>query len=132
MLEIRQGIADALRAIPGLNAQPYVLGNLSAPCAHVLRGPIAYDQSMQSGVHLATFMIRLYVPATTDIGSQVKLDEYVGPDGERSIMAAIEEDPTLGGIVMALHVTDVSAEADFAPERGGVFLSSEFTVNVWF
>lgn len=130
-LEIRQGIADALRAIPGLNAQPYVLGNLTPPTATVMRGPVEYDEAMDGGVHLWTFVVRCYVASVTDIGAQTKLDEYLSPEGTYSVKTAIEADTSLGGVVSDLHVTGASGEQELVREQGGPLLFSEWTVQVW-
>jgi len=130
-LEVRQALAAALRVIPGLNAQPYLLGNLMPPTAVVTRGPIAYDQAFQGGVHTWTFIVRAFVASVTDIGAQTLLDEFLSAEGERSVKAAIEADTSLGGIVSDLHVTGASGEQEFVREGGGPLLFSEWTVEVW-
>ena len=130
-LEIRTAIAEALRAIPGLNAQPYVLGNLTPPTATVMRGPVEYDQAMMGGVHDWTFIVRCYVASVTDIGAQTRLDDYLSAEGSSSVKAAIEADRTLGGVVSDLHVTGASGEQELVREQGGPLLFSEWTVEVW-
>lgn len=132
-LRIRQAMADQLRdQIAGLNAQPYLLSNLTPPCATVLRGPLTYDQAMQGGVHFWTFLVRAFVASVTDIGAQRLLDQYLAPEGEMSIKAAIEDDPTLGGVVQELHVTGATGEQELVRDQGGgPLLFSEWTVEVW-
>lgn len=130
--EIRQAIATALKsAIPGMQASPYLLSNITPPAAAVTRGPITYDQAMVGGVHTWTFIVRAFVSSVTDIGSQRLLDEYLSAEGDLSIKAAIEADITLGGIVSALHVTTATGEQEFVREGGGPLLFSEWTVEVW-
>lgn len=130
-LEIREGIATALRSIPGLQASPYVLGNATPPFAHVLRGTVLYDQAMDGGTHTWTMRVRAYVALVTDIGSQTLLDEFLSPEGTRSVKAAIEVDTTLGGVVDDLHVTSATGEQEFVRDQGGPLLGSEWTVEVW-
>lgn len=130
-VEIREGLSTALRSIPGMQASAYVLGNPSPPFAHVTRGPIAYDQAMDHGVHTWTMTVRAYVALASDIGAQMLLDQYLAVDGERSVKAAIEADPTLGGVVSDLHVKGATGETEFVREQGGPLLGSEFTVEVW-
>lgn len=130
--EVRQAIAAVLKLrIPGMQAAPYLLSNITPPAASVMRGAIAYDQAMVGGVHTWTFLVRAYVSSTTDIGSQRLLDEYLSAEGDLSIKAAIEEDVTLGGIVSALHVTGATGEQELVREGGGPLLFSEWTVQVW-
>lgn len=130
-LEIREGIATALKTIPGMQASPYVLGNITPPSAYVLRGPVAYDQAMEGGTHTWTFVVRAFVASVTDIGAAARLDEFLAPSGTRSIKAAIEDDPTLGGVVDDLHVTQATGEQEFVRDQGGPLLFSEWTVEVW-
>lgn len=130
--EVRQAICGALKdAIPGMQASPYLLSNITPPAASVMRGPIAYDQALGGGVHTWTFLVRAYVSSVTDIGSQRLLDEYLSAEGDLSIKAAIEEDTTLGGVVSDLHVTGASGEQELVRENGGALLFSEWTVEVW-
>lgn len=129
--DIREGIATALKAIPGLQASAYLLGNPTPPFAQVLRGPVTYDQAMSGGVHRWTMTVRAYVALVSDIGAQKLLDEFLAAEGSRSIKAAIEEDTTLDGAVSDLHVTGASGEQEYVREQGGPLLGSEWNVDVW-
>lgn len=130
-VEIREAISAALKEIPGMQASAYVLGNSTPPFAHVLRGELVYDQAMGHGTHTWTMRVRAYVALTTDIGAQKLLDEYLAVDGERSIKAAIEADPTLGGVISDLQVKSASGEQEVVRDQGGPLLGSEWTVEVW-
>lgn len=129
--EIRAGLADALRTIPGLNVQPYVLSMRTPPCAEIARGPVAYDQAMGGGVHTWTFTIRCFVASPTEIGAQRRLDELLSAEGDYSVFAALEADSTLGGVVSDLHVTGATGEQEFVGDQGGPLLFSEWTVEIW-
>lgn len=129
--QVREGIADAIRAaVPGIQASPYTLANPTPPAAHVMRGEIVYDQAMQGGLHDMTMRVQAFVALTTDIGAQMLLDQFLSPDGDNSIKAAIEADTSLGGIVQDLHVTSASGEQTYIRDQGGPVLGSEWTVRV--
>jgi hypothetical protein len=129
--QIRVGIANAIKAIDGIQASPYALSNPTPPTAHVLRGAILYDQAMDGGTHIWTMRVQAYVGLVSDLGAQMLLDKYLSADGNTSIKAAIEADRTLGGIVQDLHVTDATGEQQYDRASGGPVLGSEWTVQVW-
>lgn len=129
--QIREALADAIQAaIPGLQASAYVLANPTPPAAHVMRGEIEYDLAMQGGLHNLTMRVQAFVALTTDIGAQMLLDDYLSPDGDNSIKAAIEADTSLGGLIQDLHVTKASGQQTYVREQGGPVLGSEWTVKV--
>lgn len=130
-LQIREAIATAVKSVTGVQASAYVLGSPTPPFVHVLRGPVVYDRAMGHGTHTWTMRVRAYVASVTDVGAQKLLDEFLSVDGARSIKAAIEADPTLGGVVSDLQVTEASGEQEFIRDQGGPLLGSEFTVEVW-
>lgn len=129
--DIRNGIATALQAIPDLQATPYVLANPTPPSAHVMRGQVLYDQAMRGGTHTWTMRVQAFVALTTDIGAQTLLDQFLAPEGTYSVKAAIEADPSLGGVVSDLHVTTASGEQQYVRDQGGPVIGSEWTVQVW-
>ena len=128
--EIREGIADALRVIPGLQASAYSLSNPTPPTAQVMRGEIQYDQALQHGTHWWTMRVQAFVALVSDIGAQKILDRFLSPDGAFSIKAAIEADATLGGVVSDLQVTTAAGEQVYVRDQGGPVLGSEWTVRV--
>ncbi len=130
-LDIRNGIADNLRTIPGLQVSAYALANPTPPAAHVLRGSVLYDQAFHGGTHIWTMRVQAFVALVSDIGGQKLLDRYLSPDGALSVKAAIEADTTLGGAVADLHVTTATGEQVFLRDQGGSVLGSEWTVEVW-
>ena len=129
--QIREGIADNLKAIPGIQASAYVLTNPQPPCVHVMRGDVTYDRAMNGGEHSWVMRVRAFVAAVSDIGGQQLLDQFVAPTGDRSIKQAIEADRTLGGVVSDLRVTQATGEQEYVRDQGGPLLGSEFTVEVW-
>lgn len=131
MREIREGLADSLRTIDGLQVSPYVLSNPTLPAAVITRGPIDYDQAFQGGTHMLTLLVRVYVADLLDIAAATNLDAYLDVEGDASVFAAIEADTTLGGLIQDLHVTDAKGEQVYVRDTGGPMLGSEWTVNTW-
>ncbi len=129
--QIRQGLAAALTAIPGVQTSAYALANPTPPAAHVLRGDVQYDQAMNGGTHLWTMRVQAFVGLASDQGAQQLLDEFLSADGDNSVKQALEGDVTLGGIVQSLHVTNASGEQVYVRDQGGPVLGSEWTVQVW-
>lgn len=129
--EIRAGIAANLDAIEGLQANAYELTNATPPTAFVVPVEVAYDRAMQRGFDLWKLRVTVLVGATTDIGSQKRLDRMLDPSGSESVKAAIESDDTLGGVVDDLHVTRASGYRQYPREGGVTALGAEWDVEVW-
>lgn len=129
--QIREGIAQALRVIPGLQATPYMLANSTPPTAHVMRGEIQYDQAMAGGLHRWVMRVQAFVALTSDMGAQMLLERFLSADGDYSVKAAIEADPTLGGVIQDLHVLSANGEQFYVRDSASQVLGSEWQVEVW-
>lgn len=96
---IRAAVAARLNAaIPGLNSHPSYPGVLNHPAAVVARRETRYDPALDIDAE-HTLVVRLFVSFADLAGSQVLLDDMCAPEGNWSIRAAIDADPTLGGVV---------------------------------
>lgn len=124
-------MADALSTIPGCQTSAYVLTNPTPPHLCVIRGDTAYDLAMANGVQTRELNVRAYVADTSDQGAPMLLDQFVDPDSDRSVKAALEADSTLGGVVSDLHVSGASGEQVYVTDGRGPLLGSEFQVTVW-
>ena len=123
--DIRQGLVTNLRtkfAVSDFQISGYTLSAPTPPCFDIeLAGSgVTYDQSMTRGYDEWVFTIRALVPKTADIGSQVTLDYMIDASGELSVKEALESDTTLGGVVDALKVTNVTG-----PRTIGVVAQSQ-------
>ena len=109
---IRDGLAVRLRTLDTfLVVYDTVPGRVVAPCAVVVPGrPIAgYHESMQgSGGQLIRFNfdILALVQPLAEEWNQDTLDALIA--GADSVPAALEADPTLGGVAAAVVVTSAS------------------------
>lgn len=116
LLEITQGIKEALGTISGLRANAVEPANPSPPAAWpFVRTPAAnYDESFDGGMRWF-FSIYVIVGAQSDQHAQTNLMPYLAPSGARSIKAAIEGGGgTLGGVAEFAVVRSVESIGSYA------------------
>lgn len=107
LTQIREAVADALAAIPDLNTYPVVPDAAATPAAYVEPSTEPfweYDQDFDGSedFHLLVTVLTSRVDANA---GQEAVDAYVSRTGPESVKAAVEADPTLGGLVSDCHVT---------------------------
>lgn len=152
---IREAIAQSLTAISGLRTFAYVPDAVPTPAAIVGRPEVDFDTTYRRGTDTIRLPVLILVGRATDRSAQMALDAffetgvgeirliddagvYLTTDGGEpfvlnvraaSVKSAIEEDPTLGGVVMS---TRVVRAADYgAYTVGGLtLLGAEWTVEV--
>ncbi len=127
---MRAAIAANLSAITGVQVSPYILGNPTLPTVEIVPGEVEYDKAMSRGHDDHVFTVRVIVAETTDIGSQVNLDEYMEGDGTRSIKETLESDKTLGGACQALRVVSCSGYRRAVMEGRGAVIAVDWRVEV--
>jgi hypothetical protein len=76
-----------------------------------------------------TFAVTVLVEWADQVTAQKTLDEYLASTGAKSIKAAIDGDPTLGGIVDYAHATQVEDER-ILPFVGVEYLAADIVVEV--
>jgi hypothetical protein len=76
-----------------------------------------------------TFALRVLVGDPEDEATIERLDAMLDDDGELSIRAALDADPTLGGAVASLFVARHSGHRIF-PTPAGPVLGAEWSVDV--
>lgn len=129
LTEIREGVATRLQTISGLQASARMLANPTLPVAYVVPGEINYHAAMGNGHSDWNLLIELQVGAISEMGAQDKLDALISETGEQSVKAAIEAEPTLGGLVDDLIVQGVRDYGLFAKGDGTAVLGAR--VLVW-
>lgn len=131
--QIRAGLKTRLDAIDGWQVSAYELASPTPPAIHVGLHPdgIDYDRAMRRGMDGLMFRVVAMSGLTTDIGSQKKLDTLLAPSGATSVKAAIEGDPTLGGVIDNLAVRTASGYGVYKTEGArGPVLGCEWTVEI--
>lgn len=126
--DIRDGIAARLQTIPDLQVYPRPPGSVVVPAAVVRRRSTTFDVSMDGLVDTGWGVTVLVSFANTDVATG-ELDQYLDPSGASSIKAAIDSDPTLGGVVDYARVAN--AEGDRVLNYAGTdYLSVEFVIEI--
>jgi hypothetical protein len=60
--------------------------------------------AMRGGSYSMTFIVQAFVGTPSEVGAQIRLDDFLYPTGDSSIWAALESDRTLGGAASASAV----------------------------
>ena len=133
LTQVRAGVRTALRTIatfdPG-QVHATRVATITPPAAIVEPAPgVFYEYDTSSDSHDLHLVILVLVSRADDASAWTELDPYLNPSGVQSISAAIEADPTLGGIV---DDTDVAAALDYGDyEFGGIsYFGCQFAVTV--
>ena len=125
--DARVALATALGNIAGLRSKAYVPAKIEPPTAVVSIGSGRYDDDF-SGSMTVEMGVLVLVARADDRSAQSRLDDYLSPTGTRSVKAAVDADPTLGGTVGTATVVGWSDPAEF--EMGGIsYVGIEFTVE---
>jgi hypothetical protein len=126
--DIREAVALALKAIPGLNEHPRYPKVINSPAAVVVRRETTYEPAFDVGAD-HTLAVRLFLSFADLAGAQGRLDDYCAADGVLSIRAAIDVDPTLGGVVDGCRVA--SAEDERITTYSGIdYLTVDLVLEV--
>lgn len=132
--QVREGLATNLSSISGCQVSAYLLSNPTPPALEVYPDPtegIEYHRAMGNGLATYTMAVRGIVAASTDIGGQKNLDEWLEPSGSSSVKAAIEADRTLGGAVKDAYVRDVTGYQEYVkPGTNTAYYAAVWTVVV--
>lgn len=103
---IRDGLKTRLATVTGLYTHDTVPDAVNPPAAIVgLPTTVAYDFTFRAATTRFTFPVRVLVGRAAEAEAQDKLDGYLSADGATSIRAAIDGDPTLGGVASTSRVT---------------------------
>lgn len=127
---IRDGLKTRLATITGLYTHDTIPDDVYPPAAIVgFPTTVSYDLVMRSPVARYTFPVRLVAGRVMEGQGQDAIDDYCSPDGASSVRAAIDADPTLGGVA---HSTRVVQARDFGVyEVAGVgYIGGEFEIEV--
>lgn len=128
--QVKQGLADRLATITGLRAFAYQPDQLNAPIAFSLLDSITYHRTFNTPTVEMVFTVTVIVCKADSRSAQAQVDPYVSPTGNQSVLAAIEDDLTLGGKVDTLVVTSAGAMQIISADDGD-YLSVDFKVTVY-
>lgn len=127
---LRTALAANLEAIDGVQVSPYALSDPTPPGIQILPADVDYDLAFGRGADLWRFTVQPFVNFSSDVGSQIFLDELLNPTGPRSVKTAIESDRTLGGIADNVWAKRVSGYRLLDRPGGTQLIMVEFSVEV--
>lgn len=129
LTQVRQAIKAQLATVSGLTPYAIEPGTPHLPAAWTLPVRIVYHAGFGGEM---TYTIGVTVGVLLgDLGqAQTALDEYLAPSGAKSIVQALEADPSLGGAVDSTRVVAMTAYG--TREMGGKsVLTAGFEVEVF-
>lgn len=128
--QIRTAIKDTLA---GLNISVYdaIPQSLNPPCAAIYPDDIEDYGTDFSGGFTINMIVWCFVPAVMFEGAQDTLDDWLSDTTDHSIPAAIEDDPTLGGVVSSCAVTRVTDYGFTTLEETGQFLQAKIHLEIF-
>lgn len=127
---LRDGLKTRLAAVSGIYTHDTIPDDVYPPAAIVgFPTAVRYDFAMRTAVSRYSFPVRVIAGRTTERESQDRIDDLCSPDGASSIRAAVDADPTLGGVA---HSSRVVEARDFGVyEVAGVsYIGGEFEIEV--
>lgn len=130
LTDIRTGIGTRLATISGLRVSPTIPEQVNPPVAIVQPESVTYDLNARNGLTQYTMVVTVIVARADGRSAQNAVDQYVAPEGPKSVKAAIEADRTLAGKVNTLRVTQVSNYA-MTDALEIPYLGIDFTVEVY-
>lgn len=132
--QAREALADALAAVEGLReVYPRAVTTANAPCAFVEVGEGAFltFKASLDGARDLGLVITLIVGRGQDRSSSELLDSFLADSGPTSIYAAVEADPTLGGVVESAAVMSASNYGTIPWSDGTPYLGCQLLVDVF-
>jgi hypothetical protein len=103
--ELHAGLAKLLASIPGLRVADHLPEQLSPPQAIIQLDQVDYHRAMSGGLSDWRFVVVMVAGRMGERSAQAQLDGWLSYDGEQSVRAALESDPTLGGAAQTVKVT---------------------------
>lgn len=128
--QLRSGLKARLATISGLRAYATMPPKPEAPAAAVLPRSWRYHDTFDDKMRWE-FEVHIYVSPGQDLNrAQTAFDAYISPTGTNSVKAAIEADPTLGGIADYVMVIGGEAYASLVDFGGAQLLGGFVRVEV--
>lgn len=98
--DLREALAAQLATVPGANTNAYRLTQPPTPCLMVVGVETiertSFGQAADAG-YAVTVTVQGVAAKALDKNAQKLVDEWLSPQGDKNVWAAIEADPTLNG-----------------------------------
>ena len=128
--DIAVAIQTQLETITGLRTAPYLTDAISTPVALVAIDKVAYHGAFAGGDVVHTFTVYVIVDRASTRSGIASMEAYMSQSGDISIRAAIEADPTLGGVVSTSLVVSAGPPASITIGGVATYISVPFDVEV--
>lgn len=133
--EVRAGLAARLHGITGLRTYAYMHPKPeAAPAAVCVSGPkvgTTYGDTFEGGPWTVQFDCWVFVNPADLVRAQQTLDAYLDNTGTKSIPAAFEADPSLGGLPVSCRVVGISEPPRLVDTAGGQLLGAAMSVEIY-
>ena len=127
--EVLEGIAAAVEAVPGVQVKPYLLDNPSPPTVMLTVDEFRYHGAFGLGNPELDVIVTAVVSRVVEGESFASLYRHLDAAGDDSLRAALESDPTFGGVAQTSVVTSGGrvTPVDFG---GVLYLACEWDLRV--
>lgn len=126
--DVKAALGTALGTITGLRSYSYQPDQINAPMAWPILDEINYHDAMAGGLVTHKYRIGVVVGRASERTAQKNLDAYLSYG--TGVRAAVESDPTLGGVAQASIVESATNISNL--EYGDqTYLYVEFRVTVY-
>lgn len=107
--QVRAALATALAAIPGLNTYAESAEQVNVPAAIILpvQGTFLRYATMDGALEF-TLRAVLVVGRTDSSGGQALMDPFLAVTGPQSVLACLQANPTLGGVVSYANLAEAT------------------------
>lgn len=127
--QVATGLQTRLATITGLRTFNYQPEQENPPFAYPQINRIDYHRAFSGGDVVMDWTIYVIVGRWLDRTAHASLDDYLSFSGSKSVRAAIEADPTLGGVCSTLIVRS-GADITSLDANGAQFLVIQMQVEV--
>ena len=127
--QVATGLQTRLATITGLRTFNYQPEQENPPFAYPQIHSINYHRAYAGGDVVMDWTVYVVVGRWLDRTAHASLDDYLSYSGTKSVRAAIEGDPTLGGVCSTLVVRS-GADITSLDANGAQFLVIQMQVEV--
>jgi len=127
--QVATGLQARLATISGLRTFNYQPEQENPPFAYPQINSIDYHRAYGGGDVVMNWTVYVVVGRYLDRTAHAALDDYLSYSGSKSVRAAIEGDPTLGGVCSTLIVRS-GADITSLDAGGAQFLVIQMQVEV--
>jgi hypothetical protein len=124
-----EGLAARLETIDGLRVREELPGTIQPPAAVLSLEELTYDTAMARGSDDLEVHVHVFTSLSSERAGQRALWAYLAGSGPKSVKAAVEADPTLGGAAMFAEVVSVG-DVGIAKIGDVSYYAARFVVNV--